>query len=198
MEIDLINECNEPLRVLFFDFEQNPKQLYNRYPNYNEVFGDNFYLVTAIDEPFLNQEIIELYLDAINPQLLIIDNLSAIDVGDDITKPAVATQFIQMILRLRNKYNITVILVSHHTKASIGGLPEINHISGGKAITNLADTILQFGQINNTTFIRQNKSRFAEKDDKKLLLLKVERNDPTENLRINTMGWATERELNKP
>jgi predicted ATP-dependent serine protease len=195
---ELTNQHTEPMNVLYFDYEQSIRQLITRYQNYNTFFGnnDNFFIVTGADEPVLDEATISLYIEALKPKLVIIDNLSSIDIGEenDLTKPDVAKRFIQKMLKIRNKYEITMILASHHTKGQIDQIPTLNDVSGGKKITDLADNVLQLATMKKQTFLKQSKARFSNKDEFTFVALEKSFDG---NLTINPTGWVTEKDLKK-
>ncbi len=195
---ELINQHTEPMNVLYFDYEMSTRQLITRYQRYKDFFGnnDNFFLVTSADEPVLDEATISLYIEALKPKLVIIDNLSSIDIGEenDLTKPDVAKRFIQKMLKIRTKYDITMILASHHTKGQIDQIPTLNDVSGGKKITDLADNVLQLATMKKQTFLKQSKARLSNKDEFTFVALEKSFDG---NLTINPTGWVTEKDLKK-
>ncbi len=161
-------------KVLYFDFENSDIQFARRYNNYfNDLykFDDNFLRVTMnvdydygeekfIDSVFKNIEQCVVEYDS---KVIIIDNMTYIN--GDVEKAKDASSFIKTLRCLKQKYNLSILVISHTPKRYETKPIDVNDLSGSKMISNLVDSIFAIGaskQDSAFRYIKQIKSRGSE------------------------------------
>jgi len=149
---------NQPLKVLYMDFELSDKQFQVRYTSDDKkstyMFSENFKMVNIsfgeIYEPGKNItakmfELIEKCLKETKATVLIIDNLTALSTEDN-KDGNVAMEIMSYLDRLkrRNGYSI---LVLGHTPKKFAYYPITNSdLAGSSKITQFADTVFALGK----------------------------------------------------
>uniref|UniRef100_UPI00404BA212 AAA family ATPase n=1 Tax=Flavobacterium sp. TaxID=239 RepID=UPI00404BA212 len=168
-------EC-PPLKIIYFDFELSDKQFENRYSeNYenHHVFSDNF-LRAEIDpnyhddnrfssfEEYLNYSLEKSILE-FNVKILAIDNITYLKQDNERAKDA---QSLMKILKdLKNKYDLSILVLAHTPKIDPCKPISKNHLSGSKMLMNFADSSFAIGeshQENGLRYIKQIKVRSCE------------------------------------
>ena len=74
--------------------------------------------------------------------VLVIDNLNT-SVGVDVSKNEMAMEVLRKLINLKQKYNLSIIMVSHHKKIDVPAPIDISQMLGGSAYTNSLDFICQ-------------------------------------------------------
>ena len=87
-------------------------------------------------------EAIEANLRHTDVDVLVIDNLNT-SVGVDVSKNEMAMEVLRKLINLKQKYNLSIIMVSHHKKIDVPAPIDISQMLGGSAYTNSLDFICQ-------------------------------------------------------
>ena len=87
-------------------------------------------------------EAIEANLMHTPVDVLVIDNLYT-SVGGDVSKNEFVMDVLRKLMNLKHKYNIGIVMVSHHKKMDMAAPINIAQILGGSAYTNHLDFIVQ-------------------------------------------------------
>ena len=85
---------------------------------------------------------IEANLRHTDVDVLVIDNLNT-SVGVDVSKNEMAMEVLRKLINLKQKYNLSIIMVSHHKKIDVPAPIDISQMLGGSAYTNSLDFICQ-------------------------------------------------------
>lgn len=163
--------------VLYADFELTDKQFHQRYSEeyqnpflFDEKFHRaNFETNTDIFESGLNRE--DLLIESLEEQIVtqgfkvvIIDNLTYL--GTDNERAKEALPLMKMLKALKEKYNLSMLVLAHTPKRDPYKPLCINDIQGSKMIANFCDSVFAIGQSAqgaNLRYIKQIKVRAAEK-----------------------------------
>jgi RecA-family ATPase len=170
----LPNDC-EPQKVLFYDFELSDCQFAVRYKNESGEpyqFSERLY-VDNIDFQSLHQNNkqrssddliiakIEDDIQQLNPEVLVIDNLSYLKT--EATQDAgVALDLIKKLNELKRKYSLSILVLAHTPKIKPGMQLTNNDLAGSKQLSNLVDSISAIGKSTRSPeeiYIKQTKSR---------------------------------------
>ena len=162
--------------VLYLDFEMSMRQFASRCRNENgEVykFHKNFLrgsinldVLKDCDGSNYEQELIssiESRIDVYKPQVVIIDNLTYLCLQSE--SGAEAGQLMRKLLEIKNKYGVSMLVISHTPKRSMSDAITENSLAGSKRIANFADSMFAIGkssQGDNLRYIKQIKSRSGE------------------------------------
>lgn len=144
--IVLDNE-NEPINVLYFDFELSKSQLQNRINKENEL--DNFFRATLTRGEYLSddpKDVVNKLVHAskqVNAKCIIIDNISAI--SGDIEKSDKAVKFMQSLMKLAKDEQYTVIVIAHTPKLKPFEPMSMEHVAGSNKINQLSDAVIGIG-----------------------------------------------------
>lgn len=170
-----------PAKVLYFDFEVDSKGFAARYSNSDEGIKptDKDYKYFPFHENFIRLNINEEYVDfeedaekeifskmerAIikhEAKVIIVDNVSYLST-QDLENAKEAVKFMKKLLRLKNKYGVTIIPIAHNTKITRGLPIEKEHMGGSKQLTNLCDAVIANGKSSRESelrYIKKCKSR---------------------------------------
>jgi uncharacterized protein YerC len=170
---------NNPLKVLFYDFELSDKQFQKRYTNEQGKtysFNDNFYIDNInfqhlldtnpdihLDDLVINK--IEADIQDIKPEVLIIDNLTYLKT-ESTQETGVALALIRRLNNLKRKYGLSMLILAHTPKLKDGNLITLNELGGSKHLSNFVDSVSAIGKSTKGASIRYIKqvkpSRSAE------------------------------------
>jgi hypothetical protein len=169
---------NEPLRVLFYDFELSDKQFEKRYIDENGepyVFSDNLHIDNidfqslvektpdiGIDDLIINK--MEKDIENIIPDVLIIDNITYLK-SQTTADANVALEIVRRLIQLKKRYNLSILILAHTPKTKNGTNITNNDLAGSKNLSNFADSISAIGQSNRRNeekYIKQIKCRSGE------------------------------------
>ena len=176
--IVLVNE-NQPLTVLYYDFELSDRQFRKRYTNDSgeeHIFNKNFY-IDNVDfgslinsNPKLNFEDllfqkIENDIRETEAKVLVIDNLTFLKMqSTQETQPAL--EVMRRLNNLKKEFDLSILVLAHTPKRPLNRPITINDLAGSKHLSNFADSISSIGrsmQGNEIRYIKQIKpSRSAE------------------------------------
>jgi len=154
-----LSNTNNPLCVLYYDFELSDRQFRNRYTNENQIeyeFSENFY-IDSIDfaellgpnEHVLFDDILFAKLkndiEQIQPSILIIDNITYL--GTQTTqKTDVALQIMRKLIEIKKQYNLSILVLAHTPKIDYSTPLTINSVAGSKHLSNFADSVSAIGK----------------------------------------------------
>lgn len=157
-------------KTIYIDEEQNDSQVARRYEHLltcssGELIRGNFCNTQANSSMEARLSAIdELLCKNRDTKLLIIDNLMCM--LDSATSVKQAKYFIQGLKRIKETFNLTVILVVHLNKHNGKKPIEIKNIMGSSVIANYADSIIAVGnscKADNIKYLKQLKSRSSIK-----------------------------------
>ncbi len=172
---------NEPMKVLAYDFELSDKQFQKRYSEEPDLkneyqFSDNFF-IDNIDFAELMKKNKDANIDdlifakiendivKINPKVLIIDNITYISM-QAMDKSSVALDLIRKLDDFKRKYNLSILVLAHTPKRAYKSPLTINDLAGSKHLSNFADSVSAIGESFQASQIRYYKqikpSRSAE------------------------------------
>jgi DNA repair protein RadA/Sms len=142
--------------VLYVSGEESQKQIRMRAERLNAI-NPNLYILSET-----NLDIIEKYIDEINPTLVIIDSIQTIYLEEVSSAPGSVSQVREgtgRLIRLAKGKNIPIFIVGHVTKEG--------SIAGPKILEHMVDTVLYFEGERNHTFriLRSVKNRFGSTNE---------------------------------
>ena len=170
---------NEPLNVLYYDFELSDKQFWKRYTDEfgnPYEFSDRFFcgsidfdeLYDNCPESEFNARLLEkICYDIKNREakVLVIDNISFLDMNSTQDKN-VSMEIMRRLCRLKKKFDISILVLAHTPKRNQSALLTKNDLAGSKNLSNFCDSISVIGQSSkdsNLRYIKQVKaSRSSE------------------------------------
>jgi len=161
--------------VLYFDFEMSDKQFEGRYSkDYTKhfVFNDNlqrveidqdadFPLDITFDE-YLNQSF-EQSIIVTKAKILIVDNITYLK-GDN-EKAKEALPLMKHLKKLKSKYGLSILILSHTPKRDLSKIITRNDIQGSKMLINFVDSAFAIGESfkdESIRYIKQIKQRNTE------------------------------------
>lgn len=182
------NLCKNGKKVLYVSGEESPAQIKIR-ANRLEINEDSFYLYCETEiEHILKQAV------AMNPDLLIVDSIQAVEsssLGAASGSTSQLRHVAALLTKLAKQSNIPVMLIGHVTKQGV--------VAGPKIIEHMVDTVLYFeGEIRHQyKLLRAVKNRFGSTNEIGIFEMKngglTELTDPFEmflSSNINTPGTA--------
>lgn len=163
--------------VLYYDFELSKKQFELRYTNKqteeSHLFSNNFirielncdsvrdyceYTNTPFDDALIGG--IEANIKKYNSKIIIVDNLSwLVNMKDSATT---AGKLMKNLCSLKNKYGMSILVLSHTPKRNLGSPLTQNSLSGSKKLTNFFDAMFAVGisvKDPNVRYVKQIKVR---------------------------------------
>jgi len=170
---------NQPLKILYYDFELSDRQFRKRYSdNFDNGydFSQNF-IIDNLDFSELlkqntNKKFEEILFEKIiadvtasNTNVLIIDNLTYLNMQTT-QETAVAMQVMRQLTDLKRDKNLSIMVIAHTPKIDLYSPLTINSLAGSKHISNFADSVSCIGKSQsdpNLRYIKQVKpSRSGE------------------------------------
>jgi len=163
----LLENENEPLKVLYYDFELSDRQFRKRYSNevgHEYSFSDNFFIdsidFVALTNINLQARINELLFQKIifdieqtRAQVLVIDNLTFLNTQST-QDTQIALEVMRKLNELKKDYNLSILVLAHTPKRDLSSPLTINHLAGSKHLSNFADSISAIGKSIQGTNIR--------------------------------------------
>lgn len=161
---------NRSRKTVYIDEEHNDSQIARRYEKLLECASGDLIrgrftgaeYGSSIEDRLLAIE--NLLRSNNDTKLLIIDNLMCmLDNGKSAKQ---AQQFIQGLKHIKEKYNLTIILVAHLAKRNSKNPIEVKDILGSSVIANYADSIIAIGNScegDGIKYLKQLKSRSSIK-----------------------------------
>jgi hypothetical protein len=172
------SQADEPLKVLYIDFELSPAQFKARYFHSQHGahhFGENFIRAEfnpGGDDPLLYdkyedyvQQKIESAIRQTKASVLIIDNITC--VGGAANQAAVALPLIKTLKALKTKHRLSVLVLAHTPKRRLYNPITVNDLQGSKMLINFADSAFAIGQSHQDAdlrYIKQIKQRNTGND----------------------------------
>ena len=169
---------SENEKVIYFDFELSDKQFEARYSNNftnHYPFPENF-LRAEINpdqadyesagykslEDFINESIEQLIINT-GAKVLIIDNLTYL--RSETEKAKEALPLMKHLKALKNKYNLSILVLAHTPKRNLSYPITRNDLQGSKMLINFCDSAFALGESakdKSLRYLKQIKSRNAE------------------------------------
>lgn len=157
-------------KVMYIDLELSAKQFQMRFSDPEtgliHVFPDNF-IRAEIDPDLITREDLELeILDSIETaagqgiSFFVLDNITF--ACNDSEKGATAGQFMMRLIRLKKKYNLTIICVAHTPKIKGYEPLTTSHMAGSAKLMNFFDEGIAIGKSArdaNLRYVKQVKTR---------------------------------------
>ena len=197
---ELPNE-NTALRVLYLDFEHSKQQLKNRMggchsgvDNLSFSFPKPAYK-SGISEALIS---IEMEIKNHNPEAVVIDNISALNPDNEGARDA--HSLMMGLKELKDKYNISMLVIGHTPKKDPRTPIEITHLAGSAQVGNLLDScfaIAKASAINeNYRYLKELKNRNFEYTlhENKVLLLEIQKS-AEKGLHFIPQGHAEEHQV---
>lgn len=171
-------EIAESQKVIYFDFELSDKQFEKRYSNdfkNHFKFPDNFFRA-EIDpdeadyqeagfkslEDYINNSI-EQAIIGTGAKVLIIDNLTYL--SSETEKAKEALPLMKHLKALKNKYNLSILVLAHTPKRNLSQPITRNDLQGSKMLINFCDSAFAIGESakdKSLRYVKQIKSRDSE------------------------------------
>ena len=165
----------EAQKILYFDFELSDKQFENRYSNdYAEhyQFPSNF-IRAEINDEFMCNNIADFEKEFIKSleasiiendfKVIIIDNLTYLK--NETEKAKDALSLMKELKALKNKHNLSMLILAHTPKRDSSKPLTKNDLSGSKMLINFCDSSFSIGESHsdkNLRYIKQIKQRNTE------------------------------------
>ena len=162
--------------VLYLDFEMSLRQFASRCRDDNgEIykFHNNFMRgsinienLRVDSQSHFEDELIaciENRIDVFQPQVVIIDNLTYLCIQSE--SGTEAGQLMRKLMEIKNRYNISMLVISHTPKRNPTEPLTENSLAGSKRIANFADSMFAIGRSTKgegVRYIKQIKSRSGE------------------------------------
>jgi len=146
---DFANEA-APKRTIFFDFELQSQELYQRYSHDGQMhfFHENFTRASIspefidfddADDRISNE--IQAVIEANEPEFVIIDNITYIT--SESQDPAIASKLMKKLLGIQKRFAPLSILVIAHTPKRDMSMPiESRHLAGAKNLSNFCHSLI--------------------------------------------------------
>jgi len=211
-EIPYLKLSNQltPQKVLYLDLEMSVEQICSRYStkdkNGNITYYEhhpNFFRIeidktqTLKDTDYIN--VIEEKVIETGSKIVFIDNLTMI--GSELSHPDVSRDFMKKILGLRDRHNLTIIMIGHPNKFDIRLKKDITMMKGNMNIGSLVHSVFCISptlQGQNIRYIIQMKTRFEELlfTDRQVIEMYLEKTE-NGNIGFHFVGYNKEDNLLK-
>lgn len=157
----------ESQKVLYFDFELNEKQFSKRYAQNVDgylqdeyQFNPNFFRVTLnpnrnqLDDNFEKKlfESLEASIVESGAKIIIVDNLTYLKTN--LEKAKEALPLMQHLKMLKEKYNLSILVLGHTTKRYLDKEITQNDLAGSKMLMNFCDSSFSIGKSSKDDKIR--------------------------------------------
>ncbi|NDP22202.1 MAG: AAA family ATPase [Paludibacter sp.] len=194
--------------IIYFDFELSDKQFENRYSenfenhyNFNsnflraEINPDNYndnkfpsfeaYLYYSLEQCIISSD----------SKVLIIDNITYLKTETERAKDALP--LMKLLKELKNKYNLSILVLAHTPKRNSSFPITKNDLSGSKMLMNFCDSSFAIGesfQENGLRYLKQIKQRNTEQiyDSENIIVCRIEKENSF--LQFSYVGYGEERE----
>jgi len=163
--VQIAIEISKKHKVLYLDLELSQKQFEKRYRDEHGnhyPFNENFYRVDytprfafpdGIDyDDFFIQSLITA-IELTGAKFVVVDNMTKLAASD--TDSAKATiPVMAKIARLKDDYDLTLLLLEHNKKVDGSRPIQLNDLQGSKMKANLVDAIFTIGRSSSDTYLR--------------------------------------------
>lgn len=206
----LSNE-NEPLIVVFYDFELSDKQFEKRY-SLNGVpyeFSNNF-RIDNLDIPALKEKNPTVSLDDLvyrkvdsdivqyEAQVIIIDNITFLKT-ESTQETGAALAVMRKLIQIKRERGVSILVLAHTPKKSASDPLGLNHLAGSKQLSNFSDSVFAIGQsLNdpNTKYLKQIKpSRSSDLKYDSGHVVVFEMTKSKDFLRLSVLKFGPEKEF---
>lgn len=184
----------QPAPILVYDFELSDQQFYSRFAGRRFppglLRGDPDPKV--IDPQFGLEQIIKDIAET-GSRTIIIDNITALSLKNT-ADPDAALAVMRGLKRLQVELGVSSLILAHVPKIPSGVPLHLNHLAGGKALSNFADSVFFLGrsrQGKQIRYLKQVKARNAELPDEPLTL---DLRKDWDGLRFSYLGSEPEEE----
>lgn len=174
------NEC-EPQRVLYYDFEMEKPHIKKRFfgyePNENFLRPDISKIMQITDGRF-DFRVIEEHIIATSPNVIIIDNISAVSLKS-LQDQDSALLLMKDAKLIKDKYNLTIIMLAHTPKLRENRPIDKYDVSGSGHLLNFVDSMVAIGKSEqdvNLRYIKSVKNRNSCETDE-VLVCEIDNND---------------------
>lgn len=165
----------EARKVLYFDFELSDKQFENRYSNdYSEHYQFPLNFIRAeINDEYMCNNIVDFEKEFIKSleatiiekdiKIIIIDNLTYLK--NETEKAKDALSLMKELKALKNKHNLSMLILAHTPKRDSSKPLTKNDLSGSKMLINFCDSAFAIGESaseRRLKYIKQIKQRNTE------------------------------------
>ncbi len=143
-------------KILYFDFELTDKQFQGRYSeNYSQSYDfSEHFLRVEIDvdaelpdgisfEDYLNNSIEQAIIQT-GAKILIIDNITYLKHENEKAKDALP--LMKLLKKLKNKYNLSLLILAHTPKRDMSKPITRNDLQGSKMLMNFCDSSFAIGE----------------------------------------------------
>jgi len=199
-----------PTTIIYFDFELSDKQFENRYSdnftNHYE-FNSNFLRAEINPDNDNNFPTFEEYLyfsleesvSSGSVKVLIIDNITYLKNETERAKDALP--LMKLLKELKNKYNLSILVLAHTPKRNSSLPITKNDLSGSKMLMNFCDSSFAIGESfkeNGYRYLKQIKQRNCEQiyNTENVIICKIEKIDSF--LQLSFVDFGDEMEHLKP
>ena len=147
---------SEAQKILYFDFELTDKQFQGRYSeNYTHSYDfSELFLRVEIDveaelpdgisfEDYLNNSIEQAIMQT-ETKILIIDNITYLKHENEKAKDALP--LMKHLKKLKNKYNLSLLILAHTPKRDLSKQLTRNDLQGSKMLMNFCDSSFAIGE----------------------------------------------------
>ena len=148
---------NEALPVLYYDFELSDKQFEKRYTGIKEYdFSENFFIdnidFAALTKVNPEAKFNDLLFDKIKyditqfqPKVLVIDNLTFLNT-QSMQETEIALGVMRQLNELKKEYGLSILVLAHTPKRSLFSPITLNDLAGSKHLSNFADSVSALGK----------------------------------------------------
>lgn len=194
--------------ILYFDFELSDKQFENRYSeNFQDhyIFSPNFHRAEINPDQYVNNEKLSfedfLYISLEQAvydgriRILIIDNITYLK--NETEKAKDALPLMKHLKELKNKYNLSILVLAHTPKRDASRPINRNDVSGSKMLMNFCDSSFAIGesaQDKSLRYLKQIKQRNCEQiyDSENVIVCKIEKTNSF--LQFSLIEYGTEQD----
>jgi len=192
--------------ILYFDFELSIKQFENRYSkDYSEHydFDDNFIRIEINSDAEVPDgkdfedylcDSLERSIISTGAKIIIIDNITFLKNGNESAKDALP--LMKQLKALKNKYELSILVLGHTPKRDLSKPLSINDIAGSKMLSNFCDSAFAIGQSSSDSslrYLKQLKQRNTEQiyDSENVCVCQISK--PENFLEFEFINYAEER-----
>ena len=194
-------------KVNYLDYELEAKQFQQRYCNEktkeNYKFSDNLFRADlSVDLELDSRGRVKRFFEQIEKlsqlsiKIFILDNITSL--VDKIENGDVILEFMRNLKRLKEKYELSILIVAHTTKKSDTTPLNQDNLAGSKKLMNFVDSAFAIGQSmieSDVRYIKQLKSRAGKyvHDENNVMLCRIVKKDNFP--RFVECGYAVEKDL---
>lgn len=208
LAVQIGNHIAKAQKVLYFDFELSEKKFQMRYTNEDNVsykFPDNFMRVELnpdntpaedFENALLND--IQTASEQTGAKVLIIDNITWLCVQGE--KAEIVGSFMKKLKQLRNKYDLSILVLAHTRKRyNLCNPISQDDLAGSKLMMNFIDSAFTIGKSAKNSewrYIKQIKVRDGAYiyDSENVVICEIVQENSFLQMKQTKKGYSTERE----